>query len=88
MSASNTAHGIYEIDRYVIFDALPPPVRRALAHADYDWCIGSFAQHFQQHGIAETVAEIHRADRDEHARVARRQRRTVFDSRGRPVRRR
>ena len=76
---SNMASGRYEHDRWEYFDSLPSSVRRILACADYDWCVGSFLSTYRQSGNAvQVIAEIRHADIDEHRRLARRERRHVF----------
>ncbi|MGU3494232.1 DUF6525 family protein [Xanthobacteraceae bacterium A53D] len=63
-----------DTDPWLAFEELPKAVRTALASADYNWHPGWIL------GAppAAAIAEIRRADLEEHSFVARRDRRAVY----------
>ena len=83
---ANMKYGSYETRHIEILDRLPSVVRRALAEAEYHWKAGWVLNYYLTTGsAAETVAKIRQTDLERHAGVARKEKRTVFGPRSRPI---
>lgn len=61
-SARRTVYRMPRISEEEAYERLPVTLKRCLQEAIVEWCSRSVLKHFEKHGLAKTIDEVHRWD--------------------------